>query len=277
MAGELDDSDDEDQPRANTAPLKTSNAPLKSSNLRPAEAQPRPSTDSQRNNGIARPAPAMVGAPAGRQGTYDRAQQQQHQQQYQQQNPPISRGPGTTGVQRPAAAALRVDVPQPAMPIPRAPIPAFMQSSPVGGPSPSPSPSFIPHPLNAPSTPITPVFARPSFQEPSRKVEFKEGPIMRGNSEETLLPRNTQKGEEFWRRFSFIAKEEPKRKKRCVTRGRGTLRRPCSSILINLLMRFTANGFVRPYEPTRQCRVSYGASPSSSYFALVVLLDLVGT
>lgn len=211
MAGDLDDSDDEDLPRGQTAPLKTSTAPLKSSNLRPTENQPRPSTDSQRNNGLARPPPAaMAGAPAGRQGSYDRPQQhQQHQQQ------PIPRGAGTTGVQRPAAAALRVDVPQPAMPIPRAPIPAFMP-----GPSPSPSPSFIPHPLNAPSTPITPVFARPSFQEPrDKKVEFKDASIMRGNSEETLIPRGTAKGEEFWRRFSFVAKEEPKRKRRYVSRG----------------------------------------------------------
>jgi hypothetical protein len=94
------------------------------------------------------------------------------------------------------------------MPIPRAPIPAFMPS-----PSPSPSPSLNPHPLNAPSTPITPIFARPSFQE-ERKVVFSDGAIMRGNSEETLLPRNTQKGEEFWRRFSYFAKEEPKAKTR---------------------------------------------------------------
>lgn len=240
MAGDLDDSDDDDLPRGgNTAPLKSANAPLKSSNLRPAESQPRPSNDSQRNNGLSRPAPAaMAGAPGGRQGSYDRPQQhqQQHQQQQMQQNP-IPRGTGTTGVQRPAAAALRVDVPQPAMPIPRAPIPAFMP-----GPSPSPSPSFIPHPLNAPSTPITPVFARPSFQAepPKEKVKFKDGTIMRGNSEETLIPRGTAKGEEFWRRFSFVAKEEPKRKKsrwlRNTTRTNTTCSRFVWCISIVLLL-----------------------------------------
>lgn len=219
MAGDMDDSDDDDQPSARktqgASPAKN-NAPAKSSNLRPSPSEkPRVSNDTQRGapyaqgQPVARPQVAATAGPpaANRQGSHDRPQ-------YQQQPPmahPVPRQ--TTGVQRPAAAALRVDVPQPAMPIPRAPIPAFMQS-----PSPSPSPSFIPHPLNAPSTPITPVFARPSFQGSvsDRKVEFavKEGSILRGNSEETLLPRNTPKGDEFWRRFSFIAKEEPKRKKR---------------------------------------------------------------
>jgi hypothetical protein len=222
MAGGMDDSDDDDdQPPVRKAqggsPAKTT-APAKSSNLRPSPSEkPRVSNETQRNGPYAAqvqplarpPAAATAGPPAAanRQGSYDKPQ-------YQQQTPmahPVPRQ--TTGVQRPAAAALRVDVPQPAMPIPRAPIPNFMPS-----PSPSPSPSFIPHPLNAPSTPITPVFARPSFQGTTadKKVEFavKDGAILRGNSEETLLPRNTPKGEEFWRRFSFIAKEDPKRKKR---------------------------------------------------------------
>lgn len=112
--------------------------------------------------------------------------------------------------QRPPAPVLRVELPQPAMPIPRAPIPAFIQ------PPPSPAAgSMIPHPLNAPSTPIAPVFARPSFQE-KRDVKFKEDAILRGNSEETLLARGTQKGEDFWRRFSMVAKEAPKQEKRCA-------------------------------------------------------------
>jgi hypothetical protein len=111
---------------------------------------------------------------------------------------------------RPAPAPiLRVDLPPPAMPIPRAPIPAFIQ------PPPSPAGTLNPHPLNAPSTPITPVFARPSFQG-ERDVKFKDGAILRGNSEETLIARGTQKGEQFWNRFSFVAKEAPKQEKRCV-------------------------------------------------------------
>jgi hypothetical protein len=110
--------------------------------------------------------------------------------------------------QRPAATVLRVELPPPAMPIPRAPIPAFIQppTSPAAG-------SMNPHPLNAPSTPIAPAFARPSFQG-QRDVKFKEDTILRGNSEETLLARGTQKGEEFWRRFSIVAKEAPKQDKR---------------------------------------------------------------
>jgi len=40
-----------------------------------------------------------------------------------------------------------------------------------------------PHPLNAPSTPIAPVFARPSFQE-KRDVKFKDDVILRGDSGE---------------------------------------------------------------------------------------------
>lgn len=209
MAGDLDDSDD-DEPAVKKSVAK-STAPLKSSNLRPSPAVAGPEKNGVDNGrspamnyqGPARPAPAMAAPPANRQASFDRPQ-------YQQQQPPMANPipRQINGVQRPAAAALRVDVPQPAMPIPRAPIPAFMPS-----PSPSPSPSLNPHPLNAPSTPITPVFARPSFQE-ERKVEFAATAIMRGNSEETLLPRNTQKGEEFWRRFSYFAKEDPKAKTR---------------------------------------------------------------
>lgn len=78
----------------------------------------------------------------------------------------------------------------------------------------SPSPSMMssePHPLQAPMTPITPVFARPAkpgvkFTEAAARPRVK--PIMRGNSEETLLPNRGEKGDDFWRRFSMVAKEE---------------------------------------------------------------------
>ncbi|KAF8073493.1 hypothetical protein FPV67DRAFT_1576119 [Lyophyllum atratum] len=79
----------------------------------------------------------------------------------------------------------------------------------------SPTPSMVsssPHPLQAPITPITPVFARPA--KPG--IKFSDGavprdpskPIMRGNFEETLLPTRGEKGDDFWRRFSMVAKEE---------------------------------------------------------------------
>lgn len=64
----------------------------------------------------------------------------------------------------------------------------------------------IPHPLQPPITPITPVFARPnkvtSFQQ--------EQPIMRGKTEDTVLPSRGQKGDDFWRRFSMVIHEQEK-------------------------------------------------------------------
>ncbi|KAG5353925.1 hypothetical protein E4T56_gene13232 [Termitomyces sp. T112] len=67
-----------------------------------------------------------------------------------------------------------------------------------------------PHPLQPPITPITPVFARPkpnvSFSETA--VPRPPKPIVRGNSEDTLLPSRGEKGDDFWRRFSMVVKEE---------------------------------------------------------------------
>jgi hypothetical protein len=66
-----------------------------------------------------------------------------------------------------------------------------------------------PQPLPPPQSPIMPVFARP--RKDSNSVKFEEGGILRGNSEETLLPRGIGgKGDDFWRRFSMVAKEEAK-------------------------------------------------------------------
>ncbi|KAG8745319.1 hypothetical protein FRC10_008336 [Ceratobasidium sp. 414] len=71
----------------------------------------------------------------------------------------------------------------------------------------TPNEGLHPHPLQAPSTPITPVFAAPP-----RTVNFDEKnfntPILRGNKEETLLARRGEKGDDFWRRFSMVAKQE---------------------------------------------------------------------
>ena len=88
----------------------------------------------------------------------------------------------------------------------------------------SPAPS-TPHPLHPSVTPITPAFIRPSKSPALRNggainVKFSEGvaiprkPIMRGNSEETLLPGRGEKGDDFWRRFSMVAKEGSERKER---------------------------------------------------------------
>ncbi|TDL22112.1 hypothetical protein BD410DRAFT_788796 [Rickenella mellea] len=78
------------------------------------------------------------------------------------------------------------------------PQPAFLPS-PVTVPS-------TPHPLDAPSTPILPAFARPP-KSPSPDNEKIHA--IRGNSEETLLPKRGQKGDDFWRRFSMVAHTHP--------------------------------------------------------------------
>lgn len=69
-----------------------------------------------------------------------------------------------------------------------------------------------PHPLQPPMTPITPVFIRPA-----KGVDIKfrdEKPIMRGNSEGVTLPKRGERGDDFWRRFSVIAKDENRKSSR---------------------------------------------------------------
>ncbi|KAI0051111.1 hypothetical protein FA95DRAFT_1535228 [Auriscalpium vulgare] len=93
---------------------------------------------------------------------------------------------------------------------PRHPPPAALAMAP---PRPAPiSVPSTPHPLPPTMTPIQPVFARPA-KGSLPPVEVKWGPdsIMRGNSEEKLIPRRGEKGDDFWRRFSMIAKEESKK------------------------------------------------------------------
>lgn len=69
--------------------------------------------------------------------------------------------------------------------------------------------STEPHPLRAPMTPIQPVFARPKKVQPA--VEFQT-PIIRGNSEDVLIPKRGEKGDDFWRRFSMVVHEDEKKK-----------------------------------------------------------------
>lgn len=77
------------------------------------------------------------------------------------------------------------------------------------GTLPGPPTPRTPQPLPPPQTPITPVFARPGKEA---TVKFDDNmTILRGNSEETLLPRGAGgKGDEFWRRFSMVAHEGEK-------------------------------------------------------------------
>ena len=190
MNGDLDDSDDDDEPPMNQS-VKGNAVTEKNKSLFDAAIGGQQSP-------ISKPVPAVHSPLRSPQPPT-----------YSQQSEIVQPQPRPAPGQRSAGAVLRVELPPPAMPIPRAPIPAFVQ------PPPSPVGSLNPHPLNAPSTPITPVFARPSFQE-KRDVKFQDNAILRGNSEETLLARGTQKGEDFWRRFSIVAKEAPKQEKRCA-------------------------------------------------------------
>lgn len=75
------------------------------------------------------------------------------------------------------------------------------------------SPHFphTPHELEPSMTPIAPAFIRPaSAASTQRDVKFSPTtPILRSEKEETFLPRRGQnQGEDFWRRFSMVAKDE---------------------------------------------------------------------
>lgn len=74
--------------------------------------------------------------------------------------------------------------------------------------SPSPMSVSTPHPLDPPLSPITPAFARPRPPKSDVKFSFPEKSIMRGDTEETLLPKRGERGDDFWRRFSMVAKQE---------------------------------------------------------------------
>jgi hypothetical protein len=91
---------------------------------------------------------------------------------------------------------------------PRMPPPALRLAHPPASPITVPS---TPHPLPPTMTPILPVFARPSQHIEPHDVKWGPEPILRGNSEEKLLPRRGEKGDDFWRRFSMVAREESRK------------------------------------------------------------------
>lgn len=74
----------------------------------------------------------------------------------------------------------------------------------------APSVPSTPHPLQPPMTPITPAFARPPQSANNDKggVKFEPEAIMRAQKEDLPLARRGQKGDDFWRRFSMVVKEE---------------------------------------------------------------------
>jgi hypothetical protein len=119
-----------------------------------------------------------------------------------------------------------------------------------------------PHPLPPTMTPILPVFARPSLpSEPD--VNWGPEPIMRGNSEEKLIPRRGEKGDDFWRRFSMVAREESRKpssqKQRCDY--------PCLFVIVAYL-HSSVRGFAKPRAVRLTCQYGYGSSASS--FSLYV-------
>ncbi|KAJ7244997.1 hypothetical protein B0H12DRAFT_1073579 [Mycena haematopus] len=159
----------------------------------PAIAAPRPgypapiaALNQSANGSVARPAPTA--APMGR-------------------APPSGGHPN-----------LRIEPPAPGSP--------YSPNSPFANGAPSPSGS--PHPLQAPITPITPVFARPqrtNTTDSNGSVAFSEtkGLIMRGDSEGTIpRPRGQKGGDQFWRRFSMVAKDpDEKRPSSWLTKAQG--------------------------------------------------------
>jgi hypothetical protein len=91
---------------------------------------------------------------------------------------------------------------------PRMPPAALRPAPPPAAPIAVPS---TPHPLPPTMSPILPVFARPSQPTGPHDVKWGPEPILRGNSEEKLLPRRGEKGDDFWRRFSMVAREESRK------------------------------------------------------------------
>ena len=133
----------------------------------------------------------------------------------QQQSIPAALQSGSRPIAAPAPAHSR----PPQVAFMQGPHPGMPQRSPNNPSNPyftgvlpgSPvSATRTPQPLPPPQSPIMPVFVRPRTESNSVKFEEKGG-ILRGNSEETLLPRGVGgKGDDFWRRFSMVAKEEAK-------------------------------------------------------------------
>jgi hypothetical protein len=196
MNGDLDsDDDDDDHPAVRHHNKHTAIAPPTYPNQSSVPlAAPRP--------GYAAPIAALhVPSPSPAQTPYSR---QQPNIQMPQPTPPqvpaalfpatLRSGPRPTG-------GLQISVPTAS---PRGP-PIFPQRQPS---SPSPTVPSTPHPLDAPITPIQPAFLRPAKSSASRDIKFEKEPIMRGNSEDHLLPKRGEKGDEFWRRFSMVAKDD---------------------------------------------------------------------
>lgn len=133
--------------------------------------------------------------------------------------------------------------------------PAVLTTIPPPAPISVPS---TPHPLPPTMTPITPAFARPVKPTAQRDVTFGREPIMRSNSEERLLPRRGEKGDDFWRRFSMIAKEEKSK----PTKQRFVCSLSCGLHQLTILS-VLVNGFGQRRMELVVCRVASGLSALS--------------
>ncbi|KAA1469791.1 hypothetical protein DENSPDRAFT_796680 [Dentipellis sp. KUC8613] len=179
MNGDMDDDDDDDEPR------QGKNAALAAATHSTPAQQPVPLAAPR--PGYAAPIAALnLSRPAPTASLDGR-----------QPSPQMSQLPAAL---RPSGASAASGGMQSTVRVP--PAAAMMPPAPIAVPS-------TPHPLPPTMTPIMPVFARPAKAE-QRDVKWGPKPIMRSDSEETLIPkgRGGARGDDFWRRFSMIAKEE---------------------------------------------------------------------
>lgn len=181
MNGDLSDEDDEDV-LMHKPPMATESKHSGTMNAAPIPlAAPRPGYPAA-VSALNVPSPAAT--PEMRQIT---------------QPPPAHQPP------QPMPNALRANHPPANINIhsPRMPVPIYET------PSPRPSVPNAPHPLQPPMTPITPVFARPAKSPAPRDIQFNDT-IIRGGSEDNLVPKRGERTDDFWRRFSIVARDEKK-------------------------------------------------------------------
>ncbi|VDC02370.1 unnamed protein product [Peniophora sp. CBMAI 1063] len=114
--------------------------------------------------------------------------------------------PAPSSMPNPFGDDHRVQQPQPPQ-MRQAPPAALTINRPPVAPINVPS---TPHPLPPTMTPIQPVFARPEKSPAEPGVQFRT-PILRSDREGNLA-RGGEKGDDFWRRFSMIAKDDTAKK-----------------------------------------------------------------
>ncbi|KAJ8519025.1 hypothetical protein ONZ45_g4005 [Pleurotus djamor] len=200
MNGDMSDSDDEEEDTPRPKPQAA--APNKQAALLAAtttsQAPPSRAIDAKSPPPIAAPRPGYPAPIAAlnlaRPAPAASPQQQQHGNPFSDPQNPF-KSPQSS----PVASSFPPSQPQPRQPAPPG---IRIPNIPVPG-TPVPSAPFS---LQAPMTPITPAFVRPTAAG-ARDVKFSE-PIMRSEKEETLLPKRGERGDDFWRRFSMIAKDE---------------------------------------------------------------------